>query len=161
MSDGYKQPVSVLVLIHTPHLQVLLIERASHAGYWQSVTGSREGDETLTETAIREVAEETGIDARAYPLEAWGIVNRFRIFEEWRHRYASGITYNTEHVFGLTLPEPLPVRIAAEEHRDALWLPWEEAARKCFSWTNRDAILMLARRFSRAAPAAPGLRSAA
>mgnify|MGYP000579588574 CR=1 FL=1 len=58
----YKRPVSVLVLIHTPERQILLLERASHPGYWQSVTGSQEGDEPLDATARREVLEETGID---------------------------------------------------------------------------------------------------
>jgi dATP pyrophosphohydrolase len=58
---AYKQPVSVLVVVHTPQLQVLLLERAAHAGYWQSVTGSQEAGEALLDTARRELAEETGI----------------------------------------------------------------------------------------------------
>jgi dihydroneopterin triphosphate diphosphatase len=143
-----KQPVSVLVLIHTPGLEVLLIERASHAGYWQSVTGSREGDEALAETARREVGEETGIDTTAYRLIDWKLANRFEIFEEWRHRYAAGVTHNLEHVFSLEVPGRVPVRLAADEHTAALWLPWQEAADRVFSWTNRDAILLLAGRCS-------------
>ena len=138
-----KQPVSVLVLIHTPAHDVLLLERASHAGYWQSVTGSREGDEALAETARREVGEETGIDAGAYRLVDWRLSNRFEIFEEWRYRYAAGVTHNLEHVFSLEVPERLPVQIAADEHTAARWLPWREAADQVFSWTNRDAILLM------------------
>lgn len=140
-----KQPVSVLVLIHTPAREVLLLERASHAGYWQSVTGSREGEEALADTARREVGEETGIDASAYRLIDWHLSNRFEIFAEWRHRYADGVTHNLEHVFSLEVPSRLPVRLAADEHTAALWLPWRDAAEKVFSWTNRDAILLLAR----------------
>ena len=139
----YKRPVSVLVVIHTPALEVLLLERASHAGYWQSVTGSQEDGETLLGTARREVAEETGIAA---PLEAfrdWGVTNTFEIFAEWRFRYAPGVTHNTEHVFSLELPRPQAVRLAPDEHLAYVWLPWREAAAKCFSWSNRDAILML------------------
>jgi dATP pyrophosphohydrolase len=141
---AHKTPVSVLVLIHTPDLQVLLLERASHAGYWQSVTGSREGSEPLDETARREVREETGIDAASGVLTAWNLANRFEIFAEWRHRYAPGVTHNLEHVFTLQVPRPVDVTIAPDEHLAWRWLPWCAAAEAVFSWTNRDAILMLA-----------------
>jgi dATP pyrophosphohydrolase len=141
--SGYKQPVSVLVVIHTAALDVLLLERAAHPGFWQSVTGSREGDESLTETALREVGEETGLVADRYPLHDWRQTNNFEIFPEWRHRYAPGVTQNTEHVFSLMLPERCTITIAPDEHRDWRWLPWQEAAQRCFSWSNRDAILML------------------
>jgi dATP pyrophosphohydrolase len=140
---SHKRPVSVLVVIHTPDLQALLIERAAHAGYWQSVTGSQEDGETLIETARREVAEETGIAAPPGALRDWHTVNRFEILAEWRHRYAPGVTHNTEHVFSLEVPEKPRVRLAPGEHTAYLWLPWREAAEKCFSWTNRDAILRL------------------
>jgi len=140
----HKIPVSVLVVVHTPDLQVLLLERAPWPGYWQSVTGSvdRE-DEPLRETAVREVGEETGIDAARYPLIEWGIRNEYEIYKEWRWKYAPGVTRNAEHVFGLTLPEPQPIRLAPEEHSAYVWLPWSTAADKCFSWTNRDAIRRL------------------
>ena len=139
----YKQPVSVLVVVHTPGLNVLLLERAAHPGFWQSVTGSREGDEDLRDTAIREVLEETGIDATRHRLEDWHITNRFEIFKEWRERYGPGVTHNTEHVFALRVPEGTPVRIAPDEHLAFQWLPWRQAADKAFSWSNRDAILLL------------------
>jgi dATP pyrophosphohydrolase len=142
----YKQPVSVLVVIHTPDLQILLLERASHPGYWQSVTGSHEGGESLIETALREVGEETGIIATASQLCDWQQTNHFEIFAEWRHRYAPGVTHNTEHVFSLEVALPQPVRIAPDEHRDYGWRPWREAAEKCFSCSNRQAILELPQR---------------
>ena len=146
----YKIPRSVLVVIHTADLQVLLIERAAAPGFWQSVTGSidRE-DEALAVTAAREVAEETGIDTTRYALTDWGIENRYEIFKRWRNRYAPGITHNTEHVFGLVLPAPVPVVLAPGEHVAQVWLPWREAAAKCFSWTNRDAILLLPEKLGR------------
>lgn len=145
MKTSYKIPVSVLVVIHTPDLQVLLLERADHPGYWQSVTGSLGEGETLQQTAIREVKEETGLDATQYPLVDWGIQNEFEIFSEWRHRYAPGVTKNTEQVFGLLLPKALPVKVSAREHLNFAWLPYREAAERCFSWSNRDAILALPR----------------
>ncbi len=140
-----KKPVSVLVLIHTPALEVLLLERAVHPGFWQSVTGSQEGAEPLLGTAVREVAEETGIVARQEDLSNWRLVNRYEIFPAWRHRYPPGVTENTEHVFSLMLPSPRPVLVAPGEHLGHLWLPWQEAAGMVFSWSNRDAILMLPR----------------
>jgi dATP pyrophosphohydrolase len=134
-------------VIHTPDLQVLLMERAPWPGFWQSVTGSVEHeDEPLRETALREVAEETGLDAARHALVDWGVENRFEIMQHWRSRYGPGVTHNLERVFGLTVPEPLPVTLAPDEHRAYLWLPWREAAEKCFSWSNRDAILMLPER---------------
>jgi dATP pyrophosphohydrolase len=142
----YKQPVSVLVVIHTPDLQVLLLERASHPGYWQSVTGSQEPGESLIETAAREVGEETGIRAGTDVLRDWQHTNDFEIFTEWRHRYAPGVTHNTEHVFSLEIPGVQPVAIAPDEHLNFCWLPWREAAEKCFSWSNRNAILALPQR---------------
>ena len=133
----------MLVVIHTPDLEVLLLERAKHPGFWQSVTGSQEDDETLIETALREVNEETGIGAGAEKILPWRIANHFEIFSEWRHRYAPGITHNVEHVFSLEVAAGTPVKIAPAEHLACRWLPWREAAAACFSWSNRDAILML------------------
>jgi dATP pyrophosphohydrolase len=135
-----KIPVSVLVVIHSADGQVLLIERADAPGFWQSVTGSQDANETLTQTAIREVREETGLDAEQFELKPWNIVNRYEIYERWRHRYAPGVTHNTEHVFGLRLPAPQAVTLAPSEHLQAIWLPWEEAAERCFSPSNAAAI---------------------
>lgn len=146
MSHAYKKPVSVLVVIHTPSLEVLLLERARHPGYWQSVTGSQEGDEDLLATACREVLEETGIDTTRHRPLPWGLRNEYEIFPQWRQRYAPGVTHNVEHVFSLCLPTSQPVQIAPDEHRAWRWQPWQEAAAACFSWSNRDAILMLPER---------------
>jgi dATP pyrophosphohydrolase len=143
---AHKVPVSTLVVIHTPQLKVLLLERADHPGFWQSVTGSQDEGEALADTAMREVEEETGIDARLYRLEAWNLQNVYEIYPVWRHRYAPGVTHNTEHVFGLEVPQELPVKVAPREHLAAQWLPWNEAAERVFSWSNRKAILMLPER---------------
>ena len=145
----YKRPVSVLVVIHTPALEVLLLERARHPGFWQSVTGSQEADESLLETASREVREETGIAGAAEDFIDWHSAVRYEIFAEWRYRYAPGVTHNTEHVFSLCLPRTGAVTIAPDEHLGYRWLPWRDAADACFSWSNRDAILELPRRFGR------------
>lgn len=143
MSGKHKLPLSVLVILYTPDLKVLLLERADHPGYWQSVTGSQNHQETLRDTAIREVSEETGIDARLYSLRDWNIENVYEIFQEWRYRYAPGVTHNTEHVFGLRLPEAMPIRIEPREHLQYRWMSHLEAAEKAFSSSNADAIRRL------------------
>ena len=141
-----KIPVSTLVVIHTGALEVLLLERADHPGFWQSVTGGQHPGEDLRDTAIREVAEETGLDALRYELKAWNLQNVFEIYPLWRHRYAAGVTHNTEHVFGLRLPHAMPVMLSPREHLRYEWLPWREAAERVFSWSNRHAILALPER---------------
>jgi len=139
-----KIPVSVLVVVHTLEREVLLLERATRAGFWQSVTGSLEAlHEPLATAAAREVLEETGIHLRDARLARWNVVYTFEIYKHWRHRFAPGVERNTEHVFALALRERVPVRLAPDEHVAFTWLPWREAAAKCFSWSNRDAILML------------------
>jgi dATP pyrophosphohydrolase len=140
----YKIPVSVLVVIHTPDLQVLLLERKNAPGFWQSVTGSLDAEhEPLLDTAVREVLEETAIDARApgHVLKDWGYTNRYEIYQRWISRYGPGVTHNTEHVFGLTIPAP--VAPVLTEHLAYMWLPWRDAAEKCFSWSNAEAIRKL------------------
>jgi dihydroneopterin triphosphate diphosphatase len=138
-----KIPSSVLVVIYTPELRVLLLERADHPGYWQSVTGSQHAGESLQQTAIREVGEETGIDAAHYGLQNWEMRNEFEIFPEWRWRYAPGVTHNTEHVFGLAVPQALPVRLSPREHLSSEWLGYDLAAQKVFSWSNAAALRAL------------------
>ena len=138
----FKIPESVLVVIHTPALDVLLIERADRPGSWQSVTGSLDRiGEPLAETAWREVMEETGI--REGELRNWEQANVYEIWPIWRHRYAPGVTHNTEHVFGLAVPAAAPAALSPREHLAQQWLPWREAAARCFSPSNAAAILRL------------------
>jgi dATP pyrophosphohydrolase len=141
---GTKIPESVLVVIHTREWRVLLLERIDAPGFWQSVTGSKDAlDEPLEATCVREVLEETGIDARAHELVDWRTTNRYEIYPQWRWRYPEGITHNVEHVFGLRLAHEVPVTIAPREHRAFAWLPWQEAAARCFSPSNAEAIRAL------------------
>lgn len=139
----YKQPISALVIIHTPDLQVLLIERADYASAWQSVTGSREGDETLLQTAAREALEETGIDAEQYILRDWHYSSEYEIYSKWQHRYPPGTTHNTEHVFSIEVPEPVAVTLNPREHVRFIWRDWQAAAEQVFSPSNAEAIRML------------------
>lgn len=140
----FKIPESVLVVIHTPQREVLLIERADNPGFWQSVTGSKDRvDEPLLETAMREVLEETGIAAAPAQFRDWGLANVYEIYPVWRHRYAPGVTRNTEHVFSLCLPAACEVRLNPAEHTAWQWLPHQAAADLCFSPSNAEAVLLL------------------
>lgn len=141
---AFKIPESVLVVIHTPALEVLLIERADHPGFWQSVTGSKDTlDEPLTETAVREVMEETGILASPQDLQDWSLANVYDIYPSYRHRYAPEVVRNTEHVFSLCVPSTVVVTLSAREHSAYQWLPWLAAADFCYSSSNAEAILLL------------------
>ena len=138
----YKIPESVLVIIHTPQLEVLMLERADRPGFWQCVTGSKDTlDEPLELTARREVHEETGIEGGV--LADWQLANDYEIYPTWRHRYAPGVTRNLEHVFGLMVPRDVAVSLSPREHLQYRWLPWREAADLCFSPSNAEAILQL------------------
>lgn len=119
------------------------MERADKAGYWQSVTGSLEADETPAQAAVRELKEETGLIASDYDFQDWQVHNTYEIYPHWRHRYAPGITQNIEHQFALCVPEPLAVTLAPREHVQYAWVGWREAAERVFSWTNVDAIKRL------------------
>lgn len=146
LQTGFKIPESVLVIIHTPQLDVLLMERTDNPGFWQNVTGSIDSlDEPLLLTAQREVMEETGICAPAEQFVDWRMSNIYEIYPAWRGRYAPGVTHNTEHVFSLCVPTGTPVQLSPREHTAWRWLPWLEAADACFSPSNAEAVLMLSR----------------
>jgi len=151
MNRPHKLPQSVLVVIHAANLDVLLIERADHPGFWQSVTGSKDSvEEDLEITARREVDEETGIvvgsaDVPANHLRDWHLANVYEIYPQWRHRYAPGVLHNTEHVFGLRVPREIALTLSPREHIRWQWLPYLAAADRCFSSSNAEAILMLPR----------------
>ena len=142
-----KIPISVLVVIYKSNGEILLIERADKANFWQSVTGSIDSvDEDLSVAAAREVLEETGIDVKSLPANSLQDMHHqieYEIYPQWRQRYAPGVISNKEHWFSLLVPDDISVRLAPREHVAYQWLPFKEASRKCFSPSNGDAILKL------------------
>ena len=140
-----KRPQSVLVLLHSPERDVLLLERARSPGFWQSVTGSIELGETPHQAALRELHEETALQVSPSCIVDWQQANRYEIFLQWRHRYAAGVTHNVEYMFSCCVPSDTLVTLS-DEHVAQQWLPWREAAQRVFSWSNRDAIYLLQQR---------------
>lgn len=144
----------MLVVIYSAEGQFLLLERMTHPGFWQSVTGSQEAGETLVATAQRELVEETGLTADAAlklsdfaqsPLPLNILIDHqqsaeYEIFLEWRHRYAPGITRNMEHLFSIKLPQVQAIQLAPSEHSNYQWLDGNTAMGKCFSPSNQSAI---------------------
>ena len=142
MSEHYKRPESVLVVVYTRAGEVLLLKRADNPDYWQSVTGSMHwGEGQPLAAAVRELREETGITVSPQALHDWQRSNRYIIFPEWRYKYAPGTRENTEHIFSLELPARVAVTLTPSEHTEYLWLPFTDAAARVFSWSNREAIL--------------------
>ena len=153
----HKIPASVLVVIHTPapEPQVLLLRRTGGTGdptpgaaqeFWQSVTGSKDYvDEPWDVVAVREVAEETGIDALApgCVLRDWGLENVDPIYPQWLHRYAPGVCLNTERLFSLQVPSYVRPTLSPREHTAFAWHSWREAAARCYAPSNAEAILLL------------------
>lgn len=140
----FKRPESVLVVVYTRTGKVLLLRRADHPEFWQSITGSMEwGDEQPAETAARELREETGIAVAPAALRDWKIRNRYVLFPQWRYKYAPDVTENTEHFFSLELENEAPITVSPSEHSEYAWVSFDEAIERVFSWTNRDALLHL------------------
>ena len=137
----FKRPESVLVVVHTPELECLLLERVEPRGFWQSVTGTLRLAETPAECAARELAEETGL--AAIGLRDAHVRRSFPILPAWRSRYAPGVDSNVEHRWYLEVPEVRAVQIEPTEHVAYLWLPVQAAIEKVASWTNREALLEL------------------
>lgn len=144
MSQTFKRPESVLVVVYTRAGKVLLLRRADHPDFWQSITGSMEwGDEQPLETAVRELREETGLVVTSGQLVDMKIQNRYEIFPQWRYKYMPGVVENIEHMFALELPNEPVITLSPNEHSEYAWIPFSEAIERVFSWTNRDALQLI------------------
>ena len=133
------------MVVAAPAGDILLLERASPPGFWQSVTGSLEAGESPREAAVREVFEETGFDAGDGLVDLRSEAT-FTIAPRWRHRYAPGVNHNREHHFAVVLPSRRPPQLQPSEHIRSRWMGWHEAFGAVTSWTNRTALLALRRR---------------
>ena len=143
---AFKQPRSVQVVVFAQdagaRAYLLLRRVASHGGFWQSVTGSLEGDETHEQAAIREVNEETGILAQLSQLIALDLVNTFEIAPQWRVKYAPGVTHNQEVCFALRV-QKRDIRLDPLEHDGYQWVDYDTAMRLLYWESNKRAFAVM------------------
>jgi dATP pyrophosphohydrolase len=123
----FKQPRSIQVVLFSNRLdrfEVLLLKRVPvQGGFWQTITGSLEGDETHREAAQREVMEETSIEIDVGKLIDLEVTNVFEIAPQWRHKYAPEVTHNEEICFAVEV-DPLDPIIDCSEHDEYRWVDY-------------------------------------
>jgi len=143
----FKQPRSVQIVIFTETEKgrdYLLLRRVqSHGGFWQSVTGSLEANETHLDAAVREVYEETGYRPLASDLIELGLVNVFEIAPLWRAKYAPGVTHNEEVCFALEVARQ-DVVIDRIEHDTFAWVDYDTALTMIYWESTRCAFAAVA-----------------
>ncbi len=143
MGSNFKIPESVLVVVHTHNADVLLIKRVV-SGHWQSITGSLDFiGESPEAAARRELCEETGIRA-SDNLKNWHTTHDFEIIDVMKRHFAPTVTHNKEHAFSIKLADRCEIVLNPKEHSRYVWLPFELAAEKMWSWTNRAMLQQIA-----------------
>jgi 8-oxo-dGTP pyrophosphatase MutT (NUDIX family) len=109
----------------------LLVMRRSpeRLGYWSLVSGGLEADETSWHAAVRELREETGLQAQVRKLP---ISLSYSLLDDppaIRARYAPGIERITVHAFVTDAPTG--------------WEPTLDAEHDLYRWCDLDAALEL------------------
>jgi len=122
----------------------LLLRRSKPFDFWQSITGSLKPDESHADAAARELAEETGLSDEGI-LTFSGVSRQFVIDPRWREKFAPGVVENVEFEWRYRLPRKTAIVLNDDEHSEYRWLSVTEAMEKVWSWTNRDALKMIAR----------------
>ncbi|EIC20243.1 dihydroneopterin triphosphate diphosphatase [Thiorhodovibrio frisius] len=139
----FKRPASVLVVVFTRAGEFLLMQRTNPSNFWQSVTGSLRPGESPRQAAVRELEEETGLLGSAQLIDLRQS-RLFPIIRAWRARYRKSHCFNREYWFALSLPGRRLIRLNAKEHSRYQWLDLAGALELAGSWTNRDAMRLLA-----------------
>ena len=122
----------------------MLLRRSKPFDFWQSITGSLKPDESHADAAARELAEETGLSDEGI-LTFSGVSRQFVIDPRWREKFAPGVVENVEFEWRYRLPRKTAIVLNDDEHSEYRWLSVTEAMEKVWSWTNRDALKMIAR----------------
>jgi len=139
----YRRPESVLILVYTKEAEVLMLKRSKPFPCWQSVTGSLRDNETQEVAASRELREETGLIDEGV-MTCNNISRTFAIDSRWQHKYKDHNETNIEYEFCYLLDNRLEIKLNSLEHTDYCWLPIDAAIKKVWSWTNKQALELLA-----------------
>jgi ADP-ribose pyrophosphatase YjhB (NUDIX family) len=128
---AYVNPRLVVTTIPvTDDGRVILLRRGIEPGrgWWAQPGGFLEVDETVTEAAIRETLEETGLSVR--PGEIIGLYSRLEAA-------VVVIAFEAEVLGGEFTPNPEALEIAAFE---AAAIPWDGIAFKTTHWALHDWV---------------------
>ena len=142
----YKRPESVLVVVHSIDGMILLLKRTDIEDFWQSVTGSLKWGETAPAAAVRELKEETGINA-GLRLVDWHYSVRFDIIDKFKNRYRPGTIQNLENLYSIEIERDHHIKLDPHEHITYQWNSVPQAMERTWSWSNRDAIAAVAKKY--------------
>jgi 8-oxo-dGTP pyrophosphatase MutT (NUDIX family) len=105
--------------------EYLLLQRtARRGGFWQGASGGVEDGESISEAAMRELMEETGLSPLSF--QKIELVYTFHVGDKWRHLYAPDIHTITEHVFLACVSDKAEPRLS-NEHERYKWCQYNEA----------------------------------
>lgn len=110
-----------------PHYLLLLYP----GGYWEFAKGKLETGETNYTAALRELREETGLDATILPGFQETIVYYFR------DRQGESVT---KQVCFFTGEATTTTVVLSDEHRDFVWLPFDKATQKIQHSNARELL---------------------
>lgn len=134
MKQNYEKSCGAVIFRQTPELEVLIIRQ--NQGHWCFPKGHVEGNEDETETARREVKEETGLDIR--------FLGGFR--EETHYSPREGVEKDV--VWFLASPASDTLHRQKEEVAEILWANRLDAA-ALLTYDNDRQLFRKAVRFIR------------
>ena len=108
---------------------MLLLLRHRHGGHWSFPKGHVEGEETETETALREIREETGLSV--------SLREGFRHTVEYYPK--PGVRKQVVYFLGAAPPDPKIVR-QEEEISELHWVEWSQAVEAVTFKNDRNLL---------------------
>jgi bis(5'-nucleosidyl)-tetraphosphatase len=132
---------------------LLLLSRLTKRPLWEFPKGGVDAGETLTEAALRELHEETGLERSSIRM-----IDEFQHREEYRFTSGKGegrILIRKEVTYFLAESMSTDVRLSAHEASQFAWLPLEDAIRKLKYKARRDMLREAARVGGCAPPSKP------
>jgi len=127
------EEISAGVLVYREEEQIKYLLLHYPAGHWDFPKGHVEEDESMEETALRELKEETGINEGEVELK-----DGFRETIDYLYKKRGELSHK-KVIFFLGKTEKEEVEIS-KEHQGFIWLPYQKAKQKV---TFRNARRLL------------------